>query len=140
MTDKRRFQRVVINAEGTLSHSDIAIDVTVLDISLRGLRLLATEQALSALPFDSHEPYSISFRQNEDSPPICAWLEQLYRQTDRRGNRVIVGCRVEHIEVEDLAGLRRLIELNSRDAELSEQDLDALIETIYSNASSASDN
>ena len=50
MTDKRQFQRVSLNVNGTLAHNDISIDVVVSDVSLQGIKLQATETALSHLP------------------------------------------------------------------------------------------
>lgn len=139
MTDKRQFQRVTLNVPGSLSHSDISIPVVIIDISLQGLRISALDDVLAALPFDSHEPYMIRFQANDDSPEIIASLEQLYRQSDSRRTDTVMGCKVSHIDVESLASLRRLIQLNSGDQELSDRDLDALINAIYGNASNASE-
>ncbi|AXR07194.1 PilZ domain-containing protein [Salinimonas sediminis] len=139
MSDKRHFQRVVLNIPGTLSHGDTSIAVTVEDVSLQGLRLIADEHALASLPFDSHDPYHIRFLDDTGPARIEAWLEQLYRHTDQRRPTVAMGCKVDHIAVESLAALRQLIELNSGDAQLSQQDLDALTDAIYDNASSASE-
>ena len=49
MTDKRQFQRVSLNVNGTLAHNDVSIDVVVSDVSLQGIKLQATETALSHL-------------------------------------------------------------------------------------------
>ena len=84
MTDKRQFQRVLLNVNGTLAHNDISIDVVVSDVSLQGIKLQATELALSNLPFDSHEPYVATFQANEDSPVITLSISQLYRHADSR--------------------------------------------------------
>ena len=63
MTDKRQFQRVTLNVRGTLAHNDMVIDVVVSDVSLQGIKLFASETALTHLPFDSHEPYTAMFKQ-----------------------------------------------------------------------------
>ncbi|QJR82106.1 PilZ domain-containing protein [Alteromonas pelagimontana] len=139
MTDKRMFQRVAIGVAGKLSHQQASINVTVVDLSLQGLRISADEKALETLPFDSHDPYTITFQANGDSPEIVAHLQQLYRQTDTRRSDIIMGCKVDHIDVESLAALRRLIQLNSRHEDVSEKDLNAFIEAIYGKASSASE-
>ena len=44
------------------------------------------------------------------------------------------------MDVDSVSALRRLITLNSEDAHIDEKDLNALIDAVYSNASSASDN
>jgi len=67
-----------------------------------------------------------------------AWVEQLYRHTDRRKTAVAVGCKVDHIDVESLAALRQLILLNSGDPSMSQDDIDTLTSAIYGNASNAS--
>ncbi|MCW8107398.1 PilZ domain-containing protein [Alteromonas ponticola] len=130
MTDKRQYQRITLGASGTLSHQDISIPVEVMDISLQGLRLKVNERTVEALPFDSHEPYVIEFQANADSPTITARLQQLYRLNHPRIEDTLIGCKVDHIDIEDLVVLRRLIQLNSGDNRLSDQDLNALIDGI----------
>lgn len=139
MTDQRQYQRVRLQVKGTLQHGDNQIPVIIEDVSLQGLRLSAREADLDILPFDSHEPYHASFLQQQAQPLIELDLEQLYRHSDQRAPRVSMGCKVAHIDVESLASLRRLVELNSGDTAFTEHDLNTLIAAIYSNASSACD-
>lgn len=139
MSDKRQFTRVPLDVEGQLAHNNIAINVTICDVSLQGVRLIANEDDLSILPFDSHEPYSAMFRANEDSPLITLHIEQLYRQNDSRKDTVSLGCKVASMDVDSISALRRLIVLNCQNADLEEKELNALIDAVYSNASSASD-
>tara|TARA_Y100000296_G_scaffold50171_1_gene57494 strand:- start:478 stop:885 length:408 start_codon:yes stop_codon:yes gene_type:complete len=131
MTDKRQFQRVLLNVNGTLAHNDISIDVVVSDVSLQGIKLQATETALSNLPFDSHEPYVATFQANEDSPVITLSISQLYRHADSRQELVSLGCKVERMDVDSISALRRLILLNSDDASIEEKDLNALVNAVY---------
>ncbi|MBJ2130023.1 PilZ domain-containing protein [Alteromonas sp. IB21] len=131
MTDKRQFQRVSLEVNGTLTHNDISIDVLVSDVSLQGIKLQATETALLNLPFDSHEPYVATFKANEDSPVITLYISQLYRHADSRKERVSLGCKVERMDVESISALRRLITLNSEDASIEEKDLNALVDAVY---------
>ena len=131
MTDKRQFQRVLLNVNGTLAHNDISIDVVVSDVSLQGIKLQATELALSNLPFDSHEPYVATFQANEDSPIITLSISQLYRHADSRQELVSLGCKVERMDVDSISALRRLITLNSDDASIEEKDLNALVNAVY---------
>ncbi|MBU2979072.1 PilZ domain-containing protein [Alteromonas sp. C1M14] len=138
--DKRQFQRVALNVSGQLSHRNVSIPIVIKDVSLQGLRLCASDRHLDALPFDSHDPYTVIFKANEDSPDIALFLQQLYRQTQTDSATVDIGCKLDHIDVESLAGLRRLITMNSEDNTISEKDLNALIDAIYGKASNASDN
>ena len=131
MTDKRQFQRIPLNVNGTLAHNDISIDVVVSDVSLQGIKLQATETALSHLPFDSHDPYTATFQANEDSPVITLSILQLYRHADSRKERVSLGCKVERMDVDSISALRRLITLNSDDASIEEKDLNALVNAVY---------
>ena len=131
MTDKRQFQRVSLNVNGTLEHNDVSIDVVVSDVSLQGIKLQATETALSHLPFDSHDPYTATFQANEDSPVITLSISQLYRHADSRKERVSLGCKVERMDVDSISALRRLITLNSDDASIEEKDLNALVNAVY---------
>ncbi|MCW8093001.1 PilZ domain-containing protein [Alteromonas sp. ASW11-130] len=130
MTDKRQFQRIPMGVPGRLSHQQVSIPVEVVDISLQGLRIRVNESTVEALPFDSHEPYIIEFQPNADSPAITVHLQQLYRFNHPRIEDTLIGCKVDHIDVEDLAALRRLIQLNCGNEKLSEHDLNALIEGI----------
>lgn len=131
MTDKRQFQRVSLNVNGTLAHNDVSIDVVVSDVSLQGIKLQATETALSHLPFDSHDPYTATFQANEDSPVITLSISQLYRHADSRKERVSLGCKVERMDVDSISALRRLITLNSDDASIEEKDLNSLVNAVY---------
>jgi len=140
MSDKRQFTRIPLAVAGHLAHNGKRIDVVICDVSLQGVRLTANEDALAELPFDSHDPYTATFRANEDSPVITLIIEQLYRQNDSRKDTVSLGCKVAQMDVESISALRRLILLNSQDADLEEKELNALIDAVYSNASSASDN
>ncbi|APD86827.1 PilZ domain-containing protein [Alteromonas sp. Mex14] len=134
MTDKRQFQRVSLDVNGTLTHYDTSIDVIVSDVSLQGIKLQATETALLNLPFDSHDPYVATFQANEDSPVITLYISQLYRHADSRKERVSLGCKVERMDVESISALRRLITLNSEDASIEEKDLNALVNAVYQEA------
>lgn len=131
MTDKRQFQRVVLNVDGQLAHNETVINVMVSDISLQGIKLLATETELAKLPFDSHEPYMATFKANEDSPLITLYISQLYRHADTRKDAVSLGCKVERMDVDCLSALRRLVALNSTDSEIDEKDLTALVNAVY---------
>ncbi len=134
MTDKRQFQRISLDVNGTLTHNDTSIDVIVSDVSLQGIKLQATETALLNLPFDSHDPYVATFQANEDSPVITLYISQLYRHADSRKERVSLGCKVERMDVESISALRRLITLNSEDASIEEKDLNALVNAVYQEA------
>lgn len=140
MSDKRHVHRVPLNIQGQLGHGETYVPVMIEDISFKGLRLCVEEAEIDALPFDSHQPYHIILLTDAQQPLLEAWLEQLYRQTDSRKPTISIGCKVHHIELESLAALRRLIELNSGDSEMTTQDLDAMLDAVYDTASSASDN
>ena len=129
--DKRQFQRVDLKVPGELSLHGNSIPVTVEDVSLQGLRLSAAEAMLDTLPFDSHDPYTVMFKANPDSPLMTLYLIQLYRQSPQKAGVIYIGCKVDHIDVECLAELRRLINLNSGDDALSEKDMDALLNAVY---------
>lgn len=129
--DKRQFQRVDLKVPGELSLHGNSIPVTIEDVSLQGLRLSAAETMLDMLPFDSHDPYTVMFKANPDSPLITLYLQQLYRQSPGHTDLIFIGYKVDHVDVECLAELRTLINMNSGDPGLSEQDLNALIDAVY---------
>lgn len=137
MTDKRQFQRVELDVPGTLAHEGKEIHVIVHDVSLQGIKLLASESALSILPFDSHDPYVATFQANEDSPEITLFIEQLYRHADTRQSLVSLGCKVARMDINCVSALRRLIALNSEDEGIEERDLNALVNAVYQHESKA---
>ena len=126
--DKRQFQRVDLKVPGELSLHGNSIPVTIEDVSLQGLRLSAAEAMLEMLPFDSYDPYTVMFKANPDSPLITLYLQQLYRQSQGNSDLIFIGCKVDHVEV---VRESTLINLNSGDPGLSEQDLNALIDAVY---------
>lgn len=134
MSDKRHFHRIKLDIPGTLAHQDRQIPVMVKDVSLQGIRLAASESELQHLPFDSHIPYRACFTLNEDSPLITLNIEQLYRQTDSRNDVVLLGCKLSHSDIDTIAALRRVIELNAEDESYDEKEINALVDALFDNA------
>lgn len=140
MPDKRQFTRVPLSVKGNLTHNNQHIDVVISDVSLQGIKLCTTEDALNKLSLDKSLPQTVAFRSNEDSPVISLRIEQRYACIDNAHATVSLGCKFAQFDVDSISMLRRLILLNSHDDYLPEEELNAFINAIYSSASNASDN
>lgn len=113
--DKRRFHRIFYNAEAMLSGDDHQYPCRIIDLSLRGCLLIFTSEwmgkidSLYTLKFDLSEEISISMEVSV---------------THVAGSKV--GFKCEHIDIDSISLLRRLVELNLGDSELLERELAAL--------------
>ncbi|NJA06714.1 PilZ domain-containing protein [Methylomonas sp. MED-D] len=113
--DKRRFQRIFYHAGAVLTGPDGPLACKIADLSLRGC-LLRFDQAWTAgLGGD----YTLSFELSDD-----AAIKMAVSATHAEDGQV--GFKCEHIDIESISYLRRLVELNLGDSELLERDLAAL--------------
>lgn len=115
--DKRRFHRILYQAAATLRGNGHIHDCKILDLSLKGCLLL----------FDV--PW------NEDPEHLYTLILKLSDNIDIKmevsvshviGNEA--GFKCEHIDIDSISQLRRLIELNLGDSALLERDMLALSE------------
>ena len=115
--DKRHFHRIIYNAKATLSGNQATQSCNIIDLSLKGC-LLRFEQPWSE-PLD--ELYTLTL-QLSDSVSIKMEVSVSHVV----GNEV--GFKCEHIDIDSISQLRRLVELNLGDSTLLERDLLALSE------------
>lgn len=113
--DKRRFHRIFYHADALLTGSSQSYPSKIIDLSLQGC-LLDVELADSGLPDDS---YTLKFDLSEEIS-----ISMVVVATHVDGQRV--GFRCEHIDIDSISRLRRLVELNLGDSELLERELAAL--------------
>jgi PilZ domain len=114
--DRRRFKRIDFDARTTLSQGDSRWEVTLLDLSLKGL--------LVAKPDDwngqANEPFKVNVQLGPDAPVnMDAELKH-----DNDGQ---LGFQCTHIDLDSISHLRRLVELNLGDEGELERELSALI-------------
>lgn len=113
--ERRQFSRILFDAWAELRQGDRHWHAAVLDMSLKGLlvrepedwRVDPNQPVLAAVRLDHHCHIQMSVR--------------LRHQNNGR-----VGFECEHIDLDSISNLRRLVELNLGDAQLLERQLGAL--------------
>lgn len=113
--DKRRFHRIFYNADVTLTSDSDTKPCKLVDISLKGC-LLRFEA-----PWDSplDQIYTVNLQLSDDEN-INMQLSVAHVVGDD------VGFKCDHIDIDSISQLRRLVELNLGDSTLLERDLLAL--------------
>jgi len=114
--DRRRFKRIAFDALTTLTQGDQQWDVTLLDLSLKGL--LVSRPADWAA--DPAVPFAVAITLGEDAP--IAMEAEL-----RHDNNGQLGFQCTHIDLDSISHLRRLVELNLGDEAELERELSALV-------------
>lgn len=115
--DRRRFKRIAFDAKTELRQGEKRWQVQLVDLSLKGL-LIERPEPWQA---DTREPFTADIKlSNETHVQMEARLTH-----DDHGQ---LGFVCEHISLESISHLRRLIELNLADHDELERELAALIE------------
>jgi len=114
--DKRHFHRILYAADATLTGSELNTPCRVIDLSLKGCLLRFdstwTENSEDVL-------YTLRLKLS-DSIEISMQLSVSHVIDSE------VGFKCEHIDIDSISQLRRLLELNLGDSTLLERDLLAL--------------
>ncbi|OFE12692.1 hypothetical protein PHACT_05675 [Pseudohongiella acticola] len=112
---QRSFTRIFFDAETVVTQDDHIWPVQLIDISLRGILI----QVLPDQKINDNKLVDISIHLGGDIQ-IC--MEA--RVANHRDDKVGLVC--EHIDVDSMTHLRRLVELNMGDASLLERELSVL--------------
>nr|WP_314581682.1 PilZ domain-containing protein [uncultured Pseudomonas sp.] len=115
--DRRRFKRISFDAKTELTQGDKSWAVHLIDLSLKGLLI----ERPSPWQGNPAEPFIVDIHLNVD---IDVQME--VRLTHDDHNHLGFVC--EHIGLDSVTHLRRLIELNLADHDELERELAALIE------------
>lgn len=117
-SDRRRFRRIAFDARTTIAQNGWNWPVQLLDVSLKGLLVQRPDdwrgQRSSPFDVDIHLDKTTHVRM------------QVRQAHDDHGQ---LGFVCEHIDLESISHLRRLIELNLGDQAELERELGALLET-----------
>lgn len=113
--DQRHFHRIFYKAGATLNNRDKTWLCEIVDLSLKGC-LLRFEFPWQE---DPEQIYTLALCLSEDASIYMA-----LSVSHVVGNTV--GFKCEHIDIESISNLRRLVELNLGDSRLLERDLLAL--------------
>jgi len=113
--NNRRFRRVPFEAEVTLTHAQETWSCQLLDVALRGA-LLACSETLS-IPFGSHCHIHIALQGS--SLALDFEAELVHKEEGHYGFIFLSE------DLETLTHLRKLLELNTGDAETTREEMDA---------------
>lgn len=113
--EKRHFQRIFYTADAELMDGDRALSCTVMDISLNGC-LLEFEQPW---PGNHLAGYTLALTLSD-----AITIRMPVKFAHGKGRQV--GFKCEHIDIDSISNLRRLVELNLGDSALLERELQAL--------------
>ncbi|WP_312169091.1 PilZ domain-containing protein [Stutzerimonas kunmingensis] len=114
-SDRRRFQRIEFDAATELVQGDRRWPVELHDLSLKGL-LVRRPEGWDA---DAEQPFEARVRLADD-----AEVRMEVAMTHEEGD--LIGFVYQHIDLDSIAHLRRLVELNLGDEALLERELAAL--------------
>ncbi|WP_248751337.1 PilZ domain-containing protein [Pseudomonas sp. MWU15-20650] len=117
-SERRRFRRIALDAKTELRQNGWELPVTLVDLSLKGLLVRRPEgwKGNKALPFD------VDIRLDPK-----AHIKMQVRLTHEDPNQLGFVC--QHIDLESISHLRRLIELNLADEDELRRELAALLES-----------
>ncbi|SDR78914.1 PilZ domain-containing protein [Halopseudomonas xinjiangensis] len=116
--ERRRFTRVPFDAETVLQQDALDISVQLVDISLRGLLVLRPAEWERANP---NEPFLAIIDLSEGNR-IRMEASLVHAEEG------LVGFRCDHIDLDSISHLRRLVELNLGDEASLERELGTLLE------------
>lgn len=117
--ERRQFSRILFNAECTLSQEGLEWTSGVQDISLKGV-LIRKPEGFSMNKDNTFEA-SIKLAGNEQ----C--INMILSFSNEHDNALGFAC--DHIDIDSMTHLKRLVELNLADEDLLHRELSALSET-----------
>ncbi|MEZ8825155.1 PilZ domain-containing protein [Vibrio amylolyticus] len=117
MIEKRRFSRVIYRAPAEISQGKLSVASTIQDLSLHGL-LLSAEPNCSELNLDVMADIQFSL------PESDIIIEMAVNIIGIENN--IVRASIDHIDIDSIGHLKRLIELNVGDDSLLHRDIEHL--------------
>jgi len=115
--ERRRFKRIAFDATTFLRQGDHTWPVKLLDLSLKGLLIERPEPWLG----DPGQPFKVDIQLGDEEHVLM----DSHLAHDDHGQ---LGFECQHIELDSVSYLRRVIELNLGDQEELERELGALLE------------
>lgn len=114
-TERRRFQRIAFDAPTEISQGVQRWEVKLHDISLKGLMV----ERPTDWQADPEQLFDVQISLSEVA-------KVRMEVTETRDDDGLLGFACEHIDLESISHLRRLVELNLGDESLLERELSAL--------------
>lgn len=116
MTERRRFSRIVYQAPATLIQGSQHIEASVSDLSLHGLLLLSKQAEL--LEVDKQVEVGFSLPESDIVIQLTGLIVGVSEQ--------VIRLAIDHIDIESIGHLKRLVELNVGDDELLHRNIEHL--------------
>jgi hypothetical protein len=116
MTERRRFSRIIYRAPALITRDGQSIPTTVQDLSLHGVLLSAIDE----VEFQQGEEVEVEFPLPESEIVIHLSAHVV----EVKGTSIRV--KINHIDINSIAHLRRLVELNVGDDSLLHRELEHL--------------
>ncbi|MCB1849730.1 MAG: PilZ domain-containing protein [Gammaproteobacteria bacterium] len=114
--ERRRFQRVLFDVPARISDQGVEFITSVVDLSLKGALLIRPDDWTVAVGT------SVRLTVLLDDSEIRMYMQACVAHTEEDS----VGLRFDSIDMESIAHLRRLVELNLGDAALLDREFEAL--------------
>lgn len=118
MDERRKFSRILFDTKASLIEEGAVWSTRILDLSLNGALLEAP---------DDFNPRSNSLLLSFSLPDSDIEVQMQAAIAHRKQD--LIGMTCEHIDVESISHLRRMVELNLGDASLLNRELEHFIET-----------
>ncbi|KAA0694911.1 PilZ domain-containing protein [Halopseudomonas laoshanensis] len=115
--DRRRFTRIPFDAQTSLHQDEWSISVQLVDVSLRGLLVLQPADWVNA---NVQAPFNAVIRLAEGSQ-ICMDVRLAHAEEG------LLGFECDHIDLDSISHLKRLVALNMGDEALIERELGSLL-------------
>ncbi|WP_019276852.1 PilZ domain-containing protein [Vibrio coralliilyticus] len=116
MIERRRFSRIVYQTQALLSQANKVVKSSLCDLSLHGL--LLTSDDADSLDVDSMVDVEFSLQDSDITIELVGKIVGL--------NNNVIRLSIDHIDIESIGHLKRLIELNVGDDELLHRDIEHL--------------
>lgn len=112
--ERRRFSRVIYQAPAQLRQGDVTLDGKIHDLSLHGL-LLSVDADITQLNADATVDIQFSLPDSDVSIGLVAKVVSM--------NSNMLRASIDHIDIESIGHLKRLVELNVGDDALLNREL-----------------
>ncbi|MCP3671428.1 MAG: PilZ domain-containing protein [Gammaproteobacteria bacterium] len=115
--NRRKFQRILFDSEAKIEDDSGHISVHLLDISLNGALIERPDNWSGSI----NDEIALSVQLDPDDEFTIRMQTRLVYPKDNH-----MGLHCEHIDIDSMTNLRRLVELNLSNTELLERELVAL--------------
>lgn len=116
MIERRRFSRIVYQAQAVITQESTQVNASVNDLSLHGL--LASSDQADVLDINKQINVEFSLSGSDVTIQLVGNIVGL--------NNNVIRVAIDHIDIESIGHLKRLIELNVGDDELLHRNIEHL--------------